>query len=752
MSETLGRYRLLKRIAAGGMAEIWLAKQAGAQGFEKLVVVKRILEHLAHDEQFVEMFLDEARLAALLAHPNIVQIFDLGGDEGGWYIAMEHIHGENLRAISRRRQLNGTPGFPLSIAARVASHTCQALHYAHAKKALDGSPLNIVHRDVSPQNILVSYEGQVKVVDFGIAKAATQNQITRTGVIKGKFAYMSPEQCLGKKLDGRSDQFAVGTVLWELLTGSKLFERENEILTFRAITEDEAPPPRSVNPEIPEELEAVVMRALRRDPKERYPDCQEMHLDLERFLQRAGELVSPLEIAAFMESLFQDRLESWREVAQLAREDGAVDSGLLEGRSDLFEMSLTPSCSKVPPAPRRVEEPASGLGLDDLLGEAGVVDAGAAPLSPDSFGAAGPKHGTSSSPTASTKIATAGRQEPAAGGTRREEAPVPGTHEAATRLVTSEELESGPVSIDVDDESTRTRKGSPRSSRRKRKVALMVSFSAAAMAALAALMVLGPGTKSGESTGDAGDTEQVEPEAQDAVEVAEPREGEAAEAAASDKTDNGSMVEPAAVERSAPGGARAARASASAGRTTEDRTTRRPAPPRGSSRPGSPSTRRRGDDGRGTAERSERTKSTRERTPPPAPGSLSLNASPWCRAFIGERELGITPIASVEVPAGRHSVRCVHPELGERTVQVNVGEGEDVRRRIAFLGELRFRVVPWAVVHLDGEEIGMTPLPPRQIPSGRHQVRLVNEQLGVDRTMDVEVVGGETATVNVDLR
>ncbi|MFW5878288.1 MAG: protein kinase domain-containing protein, partial [Myxococcota bacterium] len=713
MSETLGRYRLLKRIAAGGMAEIWLAKQAGAQGFEKLVVVKRILEHLAHDEQFVEMFLDEARLAALLAHPNIVQIFDLGGDEGGWYIAMEHIHGENLRAISRRRQLNGTPGFPLSIAARVASHTCQALHYAHTKKALDGSPLNIVHRDVSPQNILVSYEGQVKVVDFGIAKAATQNQITRTGVIKGKFAYMSPEQCLGKKLDGRSDQFAVGTVLWELLTGSKLFERENEILTFRAITEEEAPPPRSVNPEIPEELETVVLRALRRDPKERYPDCQEMHLDLERFLQRAGELVSPLEIAAFMESLFQDRLESWREVAQLAREDGAVDSGLLEGRSDLFEMSLTPSCSKVPPAPRRVEEPASGLGLEDLLGEAGEhVEAGAAPLSPDSFGAVGPKHGTSSSPTASTKIAPSGGQQEAPERARQKPPPAPGPDEAATRLVTAEELEDGPVSIDMSDESTTARQGGPRSSRRKRKVALMVSFSAAAMAALAALMVLGPGTKSGESTGDAGDTEQVEPEAQDAVEVAEPREGEAAEAAASDKTDNGSMVEPAAVEtsnageataetppaaeesaedpqgqvteqprsagdaseapeRSAPGGARAARASASAGRTTEDRTTRRPAPPRGSSRPGSPSTRRRGDDGRGTAERSERTKSTRERTPPPAPGSLSLNASPWCRAFIGERELGITPIASVEVPAGRHPVRCVHPELGERTVQVN---------------------------------------------------------------------------------
>ena len=226
------------------------------------------------------MFQDEARTSALLSHPNIVQIHDLGKAEGTYYIAMEYIAGENLAAIAWRGMKRGR-SLPPTFAARVVADTCKALHYAHSLRGNDGRPLLIVHRDVSPQNILVTYEGEVKVVDFGIAKARTKREDTKTGMLKGKFSYMSPEQCLGAEIDHRSDIFALGILLYELCTGKRLYKHASELVILEMITRRQVVPPSEVAPNIQPELEAIILRALEKDVEARFQTARDMQLALE---------------------------------------------------------------------------------------------------------------------------------------------------------------------------------------------------------------------------------------------------------------------------------------------------------------------------------------------------------------------------------------------------------------------------------------------------------------------------------------
>ncbi len=309
-----GRYTLLKKLATGGMAEVFLARQKGLEGFEKLCVIKRILPHLADDQEFVTMFLNEARIAARFGHPNIAQIFDLGMEEGTYFIAMEYIHGEDLGRIMRQAWSAGT-WLPLPITLRIIAQSCEGLNYAHAKCDERGVPLRVVHRDVSPQNVLVSFEGSAKIVDFGIARAADQASTTRSGAIKGKFAYMSPEQASGKPLDHRSDQFAIGLVLYELLTGVRPFKRDSDILTLKAAVDCDIPPPSQVA-EVPTSLDPIVMRALSRVADDRYPDTGGFQLAIDNFIVQQGWTVASAHVAEFMRTLFKDRLEREAELGE----------------------------------------------------------------------------------------------------------------------------------------------------------------------------------------------------------------------------------------------------------------------------------------------------------------------------------------------------------------------------------------------------------------------------------------------------
>jgi eukaryotic-like serine/threonine-protein kinase len=303
-----GKYTLIDRIAVGGMAEIFLARQAGLEGFEKTIVIKRIRPHLSKQPNFVKMFLNEAKLAAQLNHPNIVQIYDLGKIGESYFIAMEYIFGRDMRRIIPKADALGIP-FPMVYALKIASSVCEGLYYAHARTDLYGNALNIVHRDVTPENIFVSFDGTVKVLDFGIAKAANQIEQTRAGEIKGKLSYMSPEQCMGKQLDNRSDIFSMGVVLYEWLTGFKLFTGDSEVAILKSITEGKIYAPSYFKADIPEGVEAILMKALEKDRERRYQTSWEMQYDLDQFLSQYEFTPSNIHLSNFLKQLFNDELE-----------------------------------------------------------------------------------------------------------------------------------------------------------------------------------------------------------------------------------------------------------------------------------------------------------------------------------------------------------------------------------------------------------------------------------------------------------
>jgi TonB family protein len=302
-----GQFVLRERIATGGMAEIWLAQMQGVEGFEKLVAIKRILPHLAADQEFVGMFIDEAKIAARLNHPNIIHIYDLGKAADTYYIAMELVDGHDLKSILRRaseRDFSMDPSLAIFVASRVAA----ALDYAHRKEP------GLVHRDVSPQNVLISWDGDIKLCDFGIAKATSKVSHTQSGALKGKIQYMSPEQASGSSLDGRSDVFSLGVVLYEMLTGRKLFRGESEISVIEQVRDAKVEAPSIANDEVTPEIDRIVLKALAREPERRYATAAEMARDLEHVLYGFKPTPSVADLAVWMHRIWADAPPSREEV------------------------------------------------------------------------------------------------------------------------------------------------------------------------------------------------------------------------------------------------------------------------------------------------------------------------------------------------------------------------------------------------------------------------------------------------------
>jgi eukaryotic-like serine/threonine-protein kinase len=310
-----GRYLLLDRINIGGMAEVWRGKSFGAGGFERLVAIKRILPNIAEDDEFIAMFQDEAKISVQLTHANICQIYELNRIAQSLYIAMEYVPGKDLRSIFDRARKKGEPP-PVPLVCYVVGKLCEGLDYAHRKKDSYGRDLNIVHRDVSPQNVLISFEGEVKVIDFGIAKAAGKVTKTQAGILKGKFGYMSPEQIRGLPLDRRSDVFAIGVCLYELLTGERLFVGDSDFAVLEKVRKAEVLPPSTYNRRIPEALEKIVLRALAKDVNARYQYASELADDLQRFLITSDSIFSRKDLMQYMKSTFAEEVD--REKARLA--------------------------------------------------------------------------------------------------------------------------------------------------------------------------------------------------------------------------------------------------------------------------------------------------------------------------------------------------------------------------------------------------------------------------------------------------
>jgi serine/threonine-protein kinase len=348
----IGRYEPIRRLAVGGMAEIYLARLLGVgiEGFEKLVVLKRILPQHALDPELLRMFLDEARLSATLTHPHITEVYDVGSDGDAPFFAMEYVHGANLRELMRAhaRSLGQDAGVaaPLELghAIEIVAAAAAGLHYAHDRLGPGGEALGIVHRDVSPSNVLVSYDGAVKVSDFGIAKWALQRTRTQEGTLKGKFAYMSPEQCRGRAVDRRSDVFALGTILYELTTGAAPFTGDSDLEILNRIATGVAAPPAWPEEKgvYPTALADIVMRALAPHPDHRYPTMQALQVALETFARQASIPVSTVALGELMQRLFADELAAWHEAQRAGKSLGEHLAGrAVDVRSSAEERTAT---------------------------------------------------------------------------------------------------------------------------------------------------------------------------------------------------------------------------------------------------------------------------------------------------------------------------------------------------------------------------------------------------------------------------
>jgi serine/threonine protein kinase len=330
-AQDFGNYTFVKKLATGGMAEVWQATQRGIGGFNRPVVIKRILPHLADQPEFVQMFLNEARIAARFSHPNIAQIFDLGEADGAYYIAMEYVHGHDLSQVMRRAvELASWIGRPTAF--RIVADACAGLYYAHTRLDEQGRPLKVVHRDISPQNIILSFDGAVKLLDFGIAKAADQVGLTKNGALKGKFSYMAPEQAGGRPLDARTDIFAMGLVLYELVTGVPAIRRDSELATLQAAIACDIRPPSAVA-ELPSSIDEVVMRALARDPADRYEDARKFQLALEQDLVAEGTIATSVQVSELMGLLFAPAAFSSSAASTNTDEDSAKHERPLERAS-----------------------------------------------------------------------------------------------------------------------------------------------------------------------------------------------------------------------------------------------------------------------------------------------------------------------------------------------------------------------------------------------------------------------------------
>jgi len=342
------------------MAEVFKAKSYGVEGFEKIIAIKRILPTMGEDRDFIKMFIDEAKIAGQLAHANICQIFELGRIDGSHFIAMEYIWGKDLLQIQNRLRKTKL-AMPINMACFVIAKVLEGLDYAHRKRDPLGRPLEIVHRDCSPQNVLVSYEGEVKVIDFGIAKATSRNSRTMAGVLKGKFGYMSPEQVRGLPLDRRSDIFAIGTMLYECLTGERLFQGETDFSTLEKVRNVDIAAPRQVNPAIPEAIETIILKALAKDVEDRYQWCSEMLADLQAYLMSQDVVFTAKSLSGWLKDVFAAEIERERQLLEQYKRVGR--DGLIAG---------------VPSAQAKLD-------VDENLGEAGPPEGDATMLGGPNF-------------------------------------------------------------------------------------------------------------------------------------------------------------------------------------------------------------------------------------------------------------------------------------------------------------------------------------------------------------------------------
>ena len=692
-----GKYTLLRRLAVGGMAELYLALQKSVAGFEKLIVVKRILPSLATDQTFVQMLLGEARIAATLTHPNIAQVYDVGVAEGDYFIAMEHVHGEDLRSIVRQMRQKEVRSFPLEHTLAIVMGCCKGLSYAHDRRDLDGEPLDIVHRDISPQNVLVTFTGDVKIVDFGIAKARSSTE-EEEGQLKGKVPYMSPEQAQGLPLDARSDIFSLGVMLFELCTGKRLFKGSDERETLQRIVQGQYPRPSQINPHLSPRLEGIIERALMVDRGERYPAARDMLAELESYIRDERLAVSALSLGEWMQSLFDEKLAQQKQMLQEGRQLAEVlAESEVEDPSTVSSMGL--SLSGVSAVRQRAGSKTPWV-LVLLLLALGGAAAVAAYLFWPQAAQTGPGSIAFESEPPGAAIYVDGSRRPERTPALVSDLPL-GTYEVR---LTADGFAPHGAQVELTQVSTRATVsatlerpsassfGAVRVTSNPSGATVLIDGSSVEGATPLTVPELQPGvehsvsiTRDGYQTHNqqlvlqAGDLHEMAvtlertPLAEGQARLVVRTTPESASVEVGGETyESGSpyeLVLPAGETRvtiAASGYEELVRqVTLPGGREVE-----LPVELERSSRRSGGSMRRQ----------------PMEETPAPSggPGQLTFDARPWCNVSVDGRSLGQTPIVNRSLPAGPHRVTCTNPELGvTRNVSITIEPGQTTRQRVS---------------------------------------------------------------------
>ncbi|MFO0724800.1 MAG: serine/threonine-protein kinase [Myxococcota bacterium] len=697
--QKVGRYELIRKIATGGMAELFLARFTGPGGFEKRCAVKRILPQFAEDEEFTRMFLNEARVAAMFDHPNIAQIFELGTDEatGQLFIAMELITGMDLRGLMRLSRDRGQE-VPAELAAFMMTQALDGLAYAHEFRDPDGHPMHLVHRDVSPQNILVSFDGAIKVVDFGIVKANTQEGHTQTGMLKGKIAYMSPEQASGEHLDGRSDVFAIGVCLYELITGVKPFRATTEIMTLKAILENDPQPITHFVPDCPIGIENAVYRSLMKRREDRFSSAREFQLELVRVLRSCPVPLDRHVLSEFVRSLPES-------------DSGRFDSTVLKiPRAAGAEPQKSQAPSPTVPAP-----PPGGA-HDEAWREEAAKAFRAALDGP-------PRPRTSVAPTGG--IQSTGRLPPAddfpragslTGGRPAQAAPAQPM--ASPLGVTTDSGIFARAVMEKDDSVARAAGIGG-----KLPLPLVLGGVGVLLAAVIAFFIV----RSEERPEVV--PMPVEVAAKTPAPTLKPSPSPTASAAAASPTPEKSPP-PSPSASAAPIASAPPSPSPSPSKVERERPERERHP-----------------DGPGQEKKGE--KHGGERAAGSA-GRLTLATTPrGLTVKLGEKTLGTTPLESIDVPPGKHNLTLSNAKLGiMKIVSIEVKKDQLTTQTVA-IGKsvLKVNSRPWADVFVDGQSVGKTPVQ-RPVYEGRHEVKLVNPESG-ERIQIIEVGANEEREVKV---
>ena len=693
MPVRFGKYTLIRKLAVGGMAELFLALQRSVAGFEKLIVVKRVLPHLAKDESFIEMLLAEARIAATLNHPNVAHIYDVGSVDGQFYIAMEHIHGEDLRSLVRQMKNKNVTSFPLEHALAIVLGCCAGLAYAHDKKDLDGIPMGIVHRDVSPQNILVTFTGDVKLVDFGIAKAGRgQMEDTGSGQLKGKVPYMSPEQAQGENLDNRSDVFSLGIILFELCTGRRLFRGKNEMDTLRRIVEGEYPRPRDLNPHLSPRLEEIIMRSLAKNAAHRYQSAREMQADLEDYIRKAQLKVSALSLGAWMQDLFQEKLAQQNQLLQEGRQLAEIIAAqaVEEEREGSLGTGIGSHVRQKPAS----KAPWIVLVLVLLAAIGGVA---AFALTRPSGAETGPGMIAIESTPPGAAIWIDGERRPERTPAALRELPVGATYSVKlthegyaphTERVTLTDAEPTaelnvtlrrPSASDFAVIRVRTIPAGAQVLLNGRDTGhttpAMVPEVAPGQAHTLALALEGYVTRSEQITLEAGQVAELSFE----LERMPLQSGESIVRIVTEPEDARVQIDGRWHESGSPyefrlPTARLRMTVAKDGYRSVQRDVELVSGEASEVRVELERERRRSND------RAE----TPRRPTSNEPGRLTFNATPWCNVRVDGRNAGQTPVVNFQVSPGRHTIVCENPQAGTRRLTINVSPGETVRRSIRF--------------------------------------------------------------------